>query len=453
MLRFAAVLIAAGLVLGCAPSSPPPPTRWQVSRGALRDPDGRAVVMRGANLCGEQRWPPYLGWHGPADFQRLSADWGMDAIRFVVTWAALEPERGRYDEAYIDQVVQRLEWARQAGLLVVIDMHQDVFGEGFGGDGAPRWACDEALYAAHKPQDPWFLNYLSQPVMECYDRLWTDPDLGAAFAAVWSHLAGRLAGRTEVLGFDIMNEPYPGTIDHARFERERLAPFYLRVIEAVRQAAPGWIVFAEPALTRNMGFATALPPLGVPDVVYAPHSYDEQAEQGQGFDPSHRPLVLANAQALAAEAKELGAALWIGEYGGVAERPNIGPYMDAELDGAAAVGASAIYWEYTRGPGYGMVQADGSEKTELMSALVRPYPERVAGDELSFSFDETSRELTVRYVPDPRLGAATELVIPERVYPTGYQVSCQGCRYEKAPGRLRITSPPSASPATVAVRP
>jgi endoglycosylceramidase len=439
--------------LACSPTSPPPPTRWQVSGLTLRDPDGRRVVLRGANLCGEQRWAPYLGWHGPADYQRLSADWGMNAIRFVVTWAAIEPQRGRYDDKYLDEVIKRLEWARQAGLLVVIDMHQDVFGEGFSGDGAPRWACDEAKYAAHTPIQPWFLNYASPPVMECYDRLWTDPELGAAFAAAWQHLSARLAGRGEVLGFDIMNEPYPGTMDHERFERERLAPFYLRVIEAVRQVQSGWIAFAEPALTRNMGFVTALPPLGVRDVVYAPHSYDMQAEQGRGFDPTHRDAVIDNIRVFSEEAKDQGAALWIGEYGGVAEQAGIGAYMDAQYDGAAAVGASSMYWEYTRGPGYGMVESDGREKAELMTALVRPYPERVAGDQLSFSFDEATRELVVQYVPDLLTAAPTELSIPERVYPTGYQVICQGCRYEKAPGRLHILAPPTGSPASVAVRP
>ena len=63
-------------------------------------------------------------------------DWGMNAVRLLTTWAAVEPEQGVYDEAYLDALAERLDWAKDAGLHVVLDMHQDVYGEGFGFDGA-----------------------------------------------------------------------------------------------------------------------------------------------------------------------------------------------------------------------------------------------------------------------------------------------------------------------------
>ena len=46
-------------------------------------------------------------------------------------------------------------------------MHQDVYGEGFGFDGAPRWTCDAARYAAFVPRTPWFLSTLDPNVMAC----------------------------------------------------------------------------------------------------------------------------------------------------------------------------------------------------------------------------------------------------------------------------------------------
>ena len=36
------------------------------------------------------------------------------------------------------QVAERLCWAHDAGLVAVLDMHEDIYGEGFGFDGAPR---------------------------------------------------------------------------------------------------------------------------------------------------------------------------------------------------------------------------------------------------------------------------------------------------------------------------
>src|SRR5436305_8869337 len=106
------------LVAGCG-SSP----GWHVERGFLRAPDGRAVILRGMNLSGAQKNAPYLDDKQPADYQRIRGDWGMNAIRFLMTWSAVEPDRGRYDDAYLDQVAERMGWAQAAGLSVILDMH------------------------------------------------------------------------------------------------------------------------------------------------------------------------------------------------------------------------------------------------------------------------------------------------------------------------------------------
>jgi len=77
----------------------------------------------------------------------------MNSIRFLMTWAAIEPQKGVYDDAYLDAVATRIEWAKAANLLVVLDMHDDVYGEGFvkgGGDGAPMWTCDASNYASFR---------------------------------------------------------------------------------------------------------------------------------------------------------------------------------------------------------------------------------------------------------------------------------------------------------------
>src|SRR6185436_15557855 len=92
------------------------------------------------------------------------------------------------------------------------------------------------------------------------------------------------------------------------FEADKLQPFYEDVIAAVRSARPGWIAFAEPGSSRNLGIPTSLKPFKAKDVVYSPHSYDRDAESGKGFDPTHRDAVLKNTAALAAEADALGAA-------------------------------------------------------------------------------------------------------------------------------------------------
>jgi endoglycosylceramidase len=446
------VAILVPLLAGCV-AAPDETRGWHVSGGFIRDREGRAVILRGVNLAGAHKYRPYFGFHQQADVARVRTDWGMNALRLLVSWAALEPERGRYNVWYLDEVARRVEWAEAAGLAVVLDMHQDVYGEGFGGNGAPRWTCDEAHYAAHVPASPWFVNYTSPPVMACFDQLWTDVELQDHFAGAWRRLAERLVAYPAVVGFDVINEPHWGSHNVHAFEAERLGPFYERVVAAVRQAAPRWVAFLEPASSRNLGIPTGLQRPTVDDVVYAPHSYDASAEQGQGFDPARREDLLANLAALAQEARALGAPLWIGEYGGIADHPHITEYMDAQYDGAAAAAAGTMVWAYDRSDGYGLLRPDGSEKQELLDALVRPYPARVAGDPVSYDFDEVSRTFTLVYLPDPGSRAPTEIVVPARVYPHGYQLLCDGCRHEAGPDRVRLTLPPRGSVATVSVAP
>jgi endoglycosylceramidase len=438
--------------------APLPERGFSVEGGFVRDPDGRALVLRGMNLSGEHKHAPYFDFQTLPDYQRLRMPWGMNAVRFLITWAAVEPQKGQYDDAYLDALATRMDWAREAGLFVVLDMHQDVYGEGFasgGGDGAPRWTCDEAAYASFVPNpSQWFLNYLTKEVTGCYDHFWQTDDLRAHYAEAWRRVAHRLSGYDDVvLGFDPMNEPYWGSYGINAFEGDVLSPFYEEVTAAVRKERPRWIAFLEPASSRNLGLPTGLLPPTFGDVVYAPHSYDRDAESGKGFDPSHRAAVLDNAAKLASEAQALNAALWIGEYGAQSGKPGTAEYMTAEYDGFAAAAAGSTYWSYGKGTGYGVLDADGSERPDVLGAIVRPFPERIAGTPASYAFDPATSTFTLTYAPDAKISAPTEISIPDRVYPAGYQVECDGCATERAPGKLLVRKPPSGSPAVVKVHP
>ena len=213
-----------------------------------------------------------------------------------------------------------------------------------------------------------------------------------------------------------MNEPQWGSAIPTNFEMQKLQPFYEKVVPAVREVAPAWLAFLEPGASRNLGIATSLVPFSFDNVVYSPHSYNATAEQGGGFNPSARGALINNIATLESEAQSLGAALWIGEYGGTTNSAGIGEYMDANFDGAAAVLAPNVYWAYdANSGGYGMLEDDQSDKMVLLDVLVRPMPELVAGDPVSWDFDETQQTFSFSWHVDPSVHAPTLISVPARV--------------------------------------
>ncbi|MBL8611885.1 MAG: cellulase family glycosylhydrolase [Myxococcales bacterium] len=452
--------VLAGLVAVCAActesaGAPPRPDGLHAEDGALVDGAGLTRVLRGVNMAGSHKFPPFVSDFGEADYQHV-ADLGFNTLRFLVTWAALEPTRGRYDDAYVAEVEKRIVFAEKAGLEVFVDMHQDLYGVGFaGGDGAPRWACDESRYAGFKPTDPWFFGYLDKNVAACVDELTTKEETVAAFAAAWAHLAERLVSHPNVIGFDVLNEPHWGSFNLLAFEAERLQPFYERVVAAVRKVAPKWLVFMEPGASRNLGTATRLVKPSFDRVVYAPHSYDRDAEQNKPFDLARRQAVLDNMRALAQEAKDLGAALVVGEYGTPSSLAGAADYMAAEYDAMGEVGAGGTYWAWDRGPGYSLLDEQGRDKP-IVESVALPFPDRVEGAGLRWRWDRGAKVLSIELTPrgDGRL----DVITPARLFPRGAAVDCGGCAVTAGRGRVslrgvRAGAGDASGRATVTVRP
>lgn len=377
------------------------------------------------NLSGHHKNAPYFDFHTLPDYRAVRDTLGMNSIRFLIEWAAVEPSADDYDDAYLAEVRRRLDWAHDAGLLVVLDMHQDLYGEGFaGGNGAPRWTCDETRYAAYQPQEDWFMGYLDDNVVACFDGLWSDAALQDHAARAWAHVARTLGDHPAVIGFDVLNEPWQGSLPFDEFEERALQPFYELVVPAVREQAPHWLAFVEPMSMSNLGRDTHLTTMPFSDVVYAPHSYSTAAERAGAFSDSERPVVFEKLAKLAAEARAMDAALWVGEYGSDGDLGGVSAYMDAEYDAFASVFCGSAYWDYSRGDGFGILNDDGSEKTVLWDALVRPAPERIAGTPGTWNYDETSRTLVVTYraaAEAPSLFRA-----PARTYPDGFSVTVDG---------------------------
>ena len=175
------------------------------------DGQGGDLVLHGANISNAaKREPLHVGWHEQADYDRMIG-WGMNAVRLLIFWTAVEPEEGVFDDDYLDRVEARLDWAQAAGLHVLLDMHQDIYGEKFGGDGAPVWAArDDGI--CFESVSPWWLNYAAPAVMRAFYHLWVDADLQEHYRQSWMLVAERFGDHPAVLGYEIMNEPFFGEL-------------------------------------------------------------------------------------------------------------------------------------------------------------------------------------------------------------------------------------------------
>ncbi|MCB9074407.1 MAG: cellulase family glycosylhydrolase [Chitinophagales bacterium] len=133
-----------------------------------------------------------------------------------VNWSGLEPHPGQYDTTYLKDLDTRLEYARQHGIYVILDMHQDLYSIKFG-NGAPLWATldnDLPNYTGGVWSDAY---YISPAVQTSFDNFWKNTpaadEIGVQdhYIKTWAMLAERYKEDKNIIGFDVMNEPFIGT--------------------------------------------------------------------------------------------------------------------------------------------------------------------------------------------------------------------------------------------------
>lgn len=361
----------------------------KVADGCFWDREGHRVILRGLNVANASKVKPYLPWQGPEHFAKMR-QWGCNCIRFLVLWAGVEPQPGRYDDAYLDALRQRLDWAAEAGLYVILDMHQDVFGEKYGFDGAPAWAClDNGVQFSRDDTHLWGANYFDPAVMTAFDSFWANapaPDgLGVQehFVRAWRYVVEKLGSHPAVIGYDLLNEPFygnilrepqtvaafvkisailplgsnplelfsptrsarmqafmadPGKLFRAldcadgvfrRFEEDKLMPFYERLTAALAELTPGAIFFLEPHIFASAGANSFLtrPLAGGRDITVAYAPHYYDPGCTPAIPYDGNPARAAEAfRRMAATALRLRAPVLLGEFGD-AESPRETSYQ------------------------------------------------------------------------------------------------------------------------------
>ena len=106
----------------------------------LTDAHGRVVLLHGFNLVAKSApyTPASVGFDD--DDAAFLASEGFNTVRVGVIYNAVEPEPGRYDDAYLDSIAQTVAALRAHGIYALLDFHQDMYTERYSGQGFPDWA-------------------------------------------------------------------------------------------------------------------------------------------------------------------------------------------------------------------------------------------------------------------------------------------------------------------------
>ncbi|MDZ7606146.1 MAG: cellulase family glycosylhydrolase [Cyclobacteriaceae bacterium] len=179
------------------------------------DSQGREVILHGINVVNKDPQTKYVGHVNAEDFTKFKS-WGFNVVRLGIIWDGLEPEPGVYNEEYLKNIDQMIQWATDNGIYVFLDMHQDLFSVQFS-DGAPRWATiTDSL--PHLTGEIWSDAYLMSPAVQtAFDHFWNNspsPDgtgIQDHYITLWKMIAARYSQNSTVIGYDIMNEPFMGS--------------------------------------------------------------------------------------------------------------------------------------------------------------------------------------------------------------------------------------------------
>ena len=317
------VLFGSVSVAGVPPATaaPPPGSLWfddptvTVRDGRFTDAHGREIVLRGYNVSGETKLAENKGlpFASVADARKsataLRALGGGNTVRFLLSWAYAEPERGQVDTGYLAAATDQMKAFLDAGIRVYPDFHQDLYSRHlfdsdswYTGDGAPKWAVDAGNY----PDEScgiclfWGQNITQNEAVKraTYD-FWHNTHgvqdaflatAGKTMAYVQQHLsADQFKG---IAGFDPYNEPHAGVYDSGQssraWEKDVLWPFYERF--RARMDAAGWRdkpAFVEPNLFWNANLDFQKQEGGLldagklgPRYVFNTHFYDQKAISG-----------------------------------------------------------------------------------------------------------------------------------------------------------------------------
>ena len=266
----------------------------------FRDEAGRFIIFRGVNFAGRSKLPPYLPIASldTKELQKLDLKAEIDSVkpaldllktsgfnivRLIISWKALEPRpnpnletdllsEGKEYLSFMSQIIDEL-YLRN--IYVILDFHQDIANEAYGGDGFPDWAIaidseNPEPPQSHGPDKKWQIKYaLNKSLKHTFKSFWENDltnnneklvhypvrtHLEKTIGSTIKHFKSLNGGITHpaIIGIEPFNEPHPGIIEKDVFETKYLMDFYKNVNSEIKKEDEQIFIFIEPRVDWTM---------------------------------------------------------------------------------------------------------------------------------------------------------------------------------------------------------
>lgn len=443
----------------------------QVQGMRLVDEQGRERILRGVNMKGDGDILKKLDWLDETFFRR-SEELGFQLLRLGLCWESIEPEKGQYNEAVLSKVDEVFALAEKYGVHIFIDMHQDLYGN-FGcdvGNGMPLWATITDGIKRKPTKFVWAEGYFwSKAVHRAFDHFWANtPVLGKGlqdhYAEVWQMLARRYGEHPACLGFDILNEPFPGSpggkifrkliaklirvcavspsvkrikflksllskgkhgypLDVLtpevlykvvqggaaekllrKFYEEQYSPFIAKIAGAIREVTPSGIIFVEQCYYSNIAVPFTMTMPEGEAVCYSTHGYDFTVDTAAYQFANNERTGAIFAESRRAQ-QDLAVPVLVGEWGGGGEGESFFPHIEYLMNLFDGYHWSNAYFTYQ----------DGFYDQPIIRVISRPYPMAVNGTIEEFLVDTENKVFTLTYTPQETDGT-TDIYLPNGLH-------------------------------------
>ena len=403
-------------------------------------------------------------------------------------WHRGEPTPGQYNYTYIQKIVDFIDLLNRSDIYVILDMHQDCWSPRFcdahgipseyakpyndsrysnGGTRAyPEPIVKPSYDATGHVQNcndvgkfifGWASCYVTYSIGSAAQELYNNENgILDRFGKFWALIVGKVRHYENVIGYELLNEPWLGDVPlnldelldiknpyrnlwfHKEADQTNMAGMYRDLHQYVRAVDNESIIFFEPATGGNFldALSTGLE-IGPGGKEYndrqafSYHVYclivDQRVNASNFFQWLIQELDIASCNLLNdamydvrnEDTKRLGVPGFLTEFGAAGK----GPVAEAIINFAAKKMDEFLhgwtYWYLTPEP--------ADDNSTEVRALVRPYPHAVSGTPYKLAFDPDKKTFILNWIQctkSPCMNAPTEVFTANRYhYPNGFSFS------------------------------